>query len=56
LKKINEVNALIVKFFLLFEEVDKVVKVPKVVKFLLQKFQEVISYELLDELPFTYDI
>jgi hypothetical protein len=39
----KEVHALIVKSFLLFEEVDKAVKVPEVVKPLLQEFLEVIS-------------
>jgi hypothetical protein len=47
----KEIHALIVKSFLLFEEVDKAVKVPEIVKPLLQEFLEVISDELPYELP-----
>ncbi|KAJ6939738.1 hypothetical protein NC651_006032 [Populus alba x Populus x berolinensis] len=47
----KEVNALIMKSFLLFEEVDKAVKVPEV-KPLLQEFLEVI----LDELPYEDEL
>jgi hypothetical protein len=51
LKKIKEVNALIMKFFL-FKEADKAIKVPKVVMPLLQEFHKVIP----NGLPLICDI
>lgn len=52
LKKIKEVHALIMKFFLLFKEAYKAIEVPKVVIPLLQQFQKVIQ----DRLPLMCDI
>ena len=56
LKDIKEIHAFIMKSFLLFQKIDKAVKVLEAVKPLLQEFQEVILDKLLDELPLMHDI
>jgi hypothetical protein len=55
LKETKKVHSLIVKS-LLFEESDKAVEVPEIVKPLLQEFQEVIPDKLPDESPLMHDI
>ena len=55
LKETKKVHSLIVKS-LLFEEADKAVEVPEIVKPLLQEFQKVIPDKLPDESPLMHDI